>query len=99
MKKKMQEAPLDQSEGAQMTNSDIIFTPLQLGNLEIKNRILRSNISGRWDNEDGSGTQTRINWETRFAYGGIGAIISSFVPVLMEGRILPNYATIHKDEF
>jgi len=78
---------------------DIIFEPLQLGNLEIKNRILRSNISGRWDNEDGSGTQTRINWETRFAYGGIGAIISSFVPVLMEGRILPNYATIHKDEF
>jgi len=80
-------------------DGDIIFEPLQLGNLEIKNRILRSNISGRWDNEDGSGTQTRINWETRFAYGGIGAIISSFVPVLMEGRILPNYATIHKDEY
>jgi 2,4-dienoyl-CoA reductase (NADPH2) len=76
---------------------DVIFTPLNLGKLTIKNRILRSNVSGRWDNEDGSGTQTRINWETRFARGGIGAIISSFVPVTMHGRILANYATIHTD--
>jgi len=78
--------------------TDVIFQPLNLGNLTIKNRILRSNISGRWDNEDGSGTQTRINWETKFARGGIGAIISSFVPVTMHGRILPNYATIHTDD-
>jgi 2,4-dienoyl-CoA reductase (NADPH2) len=79
--------------------TDVIFQPLNLGNLTIKNRILRSSLSGRWDNEDGSGTQTRINWETKFARGGIGAIISSFVPVTMHGRILPNYATIHTDEF
>jgi 2,4-dienoyl-CoA reductase-like NADH-dependent reductase (Old Yellow Enzyme family) len=79
-------------------DTNIIFQPLQLGNLTIKNRILRSNLSGRWDNEDGSGTQTRINWETKFAAGGIGGIISSFVPVTMHGRILPNYATIHTDD-
>jgi 2,4-dienoyl-CoA reductase (NADPH2) len=78
---------------------DTIFQPLNLGNLTIKNRILRSSISGRWDNEDDSGTQTRINWETKFARGGIGAIISSFVPVTMHGRILANYATVHTDEF
>jgi 2,4-dienoyl-CoA reductase-like NADH-dependent reductase (Old Yellow Enzyme family) len=79
--------------------TDVIFQPLNLGNLTIKNRILRSSLSGRWDNEDGSGTQTRINWETKFARGGIGAIISSFVPVTMHGRILPNYATVHTDDF
>jgi 2,4-dienoyl-CoA reductase-like NADH-dependent reductase (Old Yellow Enzyme family) len=78
---------------------DVIFQPLNLGKLTIKNRILRSNISGRWDNEDGSGTQTRINWETKFARGGIGGIISSYVPVTMHGRILANYATIHTDEY
>ncbi|HEY4169116.1 MAG TPA: NADH:flavin oxidoreductase, partial [Reyranella sp.] len=42
---------------------------------------------------------TRINWETKFARGGIGGIISSYVPVTMHGRILPNYATIHTDDF
>jgi 2,4-dienoyl-CoA reductase (NADPH2) len=33
----------------------------------------------------------------KFARGGVGAIISSFVPVQIRGRILINYATIHDD--
>jgi 2,4-dienoyl-CoA reductase-like NADH-dependent reductase (Old Yellow Enzyme family) len=78
--------------------SDIIFEPLQFRRLTVKNRVLRSNVSGRFDNYDGSGTQTRINWELKFARGGVGAIISSFVPVVMRGRIMPNYATIDRDE-
>jgi 2,4-dienoyl-CoA reductase (NADPH2) len=77
---------------------DVIFEPLQFRNLTVKNRIFRSNISGRFDNYDGSGNQARINWEVKFARGGVGAIISSFVPVHIQGRIIPNYATIDKDE-
>src|SRR3982074_3209576 len=80
-------------------NQDVIFTPLRFRNLEVKNRIFRSSISGRFDNEDGSLTQTRINWECKFAKGGVGAIISSYVPVLMEGRIIAGYATVHRDDF
>ncbi|MEH2041678.1 NADH:flavin oxidoreductase [Nostoc sp.] len=78
--------------------NDIIFEPLRFRNLTVKNRIFRSSISGRWDNYDGSGTQARINWEEKFARGGVGAIISSFVPVAIRGRIMPNYATINCDE-
>lgn len=77
---------------------DIIFEPLRIGkNFEAKNRIFRSSISGRFDNYDGSGTEARINWEEKFARGGVGAIITSFVPVSIRGRILPNYATIDSD--
>ena len=68
---------------------DAIFQPLTFRNLTIKNRIFRSNISGRFDNYDGSGNQARINWETKFAKGGVGAIVSSFVPVHLRGRIVP----------
>jgi 2,4-dienoyl-CoA reductase-like NADH-dependent reductase (Old Yellow Enzyme family) len=80
-------------------SEDVIFIPLRFRNLEVKNRVFRSNISGRFDNEDGSLTQTRINWECKFAKGGVGAVISSYVPVLMEGRIIAGYATVHRDEF
>jgi 2,4-dienoyl-CoA reductase-like NADH-dependent reductase (Old Yellow Enzyme family) len=76
---------------------DAIFQPLVFPNLTIKNRILRSNVSGRFDNYDGSGNQARINWEVKFARGGVGAIVSSFVPVQLRGRIVPNYAMIDHD--
>src|SRR6188472_1412155 len=75
-----------------------LFSPLTFRNLTVKNRVFRSNIAGRFDNYDGSGNQARINWEVKFAKGGVGAIISSFVPVQIRGRIIPNYATIDKDE-
>lgn len=80
-------------------NEDPIFKPLQFRNLTVKNRIFRSSISGKFDNYDGSGpTQARINWEEKFARGGVGAIITSYVPVVARGRILTNYAMIDRDE-
>ncbi len=78
--------------------NDVIFQPLKFRNLEVKNRIFRSSISGRFDNYDGSGNQARVNWEEKFAKGGVGAIITSFVPVHLRGRILPNYAMIDHDD-
>lgn len=81
-----------------MDNNDVIFQPLHFRNLTVKNRLFRSSISGRWDNYNGHGNQARINWEEKFARGGIGAIISSFVPVHIRGRILPNYATVDHDD-
>ena len=68
--------------------ADPIFEPLVFRNLTVKNRIFRSNISGRFDNYDGSGNQARINWEVKFARGGVGAMMSSFVPVQIRGRIM-----------
>jgi 2,4-dienoyl-CoA reductase (NADPH2) len=75
-----------------------IFQPFQLGGLTLKNRLLRSSISGRIDNYDGSGTPARVNFEERFARGGVAAIISSHVPITPAGRVLPNYAMIDRDE-
>ncbi|MGE3797996.1 MAG: NADH:flavin oxidoreductase [Thermomicrobiales bacterium] len=77
---------------------DILFQPLHCRNLTIPNRILRSNIAGRFDAYDGSGSQTRINWELKFARNGVGAIVSSWVGVDLRGRIVPGYASIYRDD-
>jgi len=51
-------------------STDIIFEPPPLRELTINNRFLRSYISGcisgRFVNNDGHGTPTRINWELKF---------------------------------
>jgi 2,4-dienoyl-CoA reductase (NADPH2) len=76
----------------------LIFSPLTFRNLTVKNRLFRSSISGRIDNYNGSGTPARVNFEERFARGGVGAIISSHVPIDVRGRVLPNYAMIDHDD-
>lgn len=78
--------------------ADPIFAPLTFkSGLTVKNRLFRSNISGTFDHYNGHGTDARIRWETSFAAGGVGTIISSFVPVSVRGRILTRYAMIDDD--
>jgi 2,4-dienoyl-CoA reductase-like NADH-dependent reductase (Old Yellow Enzyme family) len=82
-----------------LPTDDPIFEPLTFpSGLTIKNRVLRSNISGRIDNYDGSGTMARVNWEEQFARGGVGAVLSSHVPIHRRGRVLPNYALVDDDD-
>jgi 2,4-dienoyl-CoA reductase-like NADH-dependent reductase (Old Yellow Enzyme family) len=75
-----------------------IFEKFEFRNLPVKNRLFRSSISGRIDNYNGSGTPARVSFEEKFAKGGVGAIISSHVPIRIDSRVLPNYATIDCDK-
>jgi 2,4-dienoyl-CoA reductase-like NADH-dependent reductase (Old Yellow Enzyme family) len=75
-----------------------LFEPLRFRTLEVKNRVFRSSLAGRFNNYDGTGTQTHVNWDLKFARGGVGTIISSNAPVHPRGLIVPNYAHIDRDE-
>ena len=78
--------------------ADVVLEPLAFRNLTIKNRIVRSSVAGRFDNYDGSGTQVRINWDLKFARGGVGAIVSSNAPVEERGLMAPGFAHIERDD-
>jgi 2,4-dienoyl-CoA reductase-like NADH-dependent reductase (Old Yellow Enzyme family) len=79
-------------------NASLIFSPLKFRHLETKNRLFRSNLSGMFDEYNGYGGHTRLNWEEKFAKGGIGCIISSYTPVAVRARILVRYAMIDNDD-
>lgn len=77
---------------------DPLLEPLSFRTLQVKNRIFRSSVGGRFDNYDGSGTPARVTWEEQFAAGGVGAIISAFCAVTPDGAHVPNFATIESDD-
>jgi 2,4-dienoyl-CoA reductase (NADPH2) len=75
--------------------NDIIFQPLRFRNLEIKNRLLRSSISGMFDDYNGHGSNARVNWE-EICPGGIGRS-SRRLRRLLSGVESCRYATIDDD--
>ncbi len=79
-------------------NKKLIFSELPFRHLTVKNRLFRSNLSGMFDEYNGLGGHTRLNWEEQFAKGEVGAIISSYTPVSVRGRILIRYAMIDDDD-
>ncbi len=80
-------------------NVQAIFSELRFpSGLKIGNRLIRSNMSGMFDDYNGHGGNARLNWEERFARGGVGCIISSYAPVTARGRILTRYAMIDNDD-
>jgi 2,4-dienoyl-CoA reductase (NADPH2) len=89
--RRLHEVDMNQARDAAFPHADnaaLIFSPLQFRKVAAKNRLFRSNISGMFDEYNGYGGHTRLNWEEKFARGGVGGIISSYAPVSVRGRIL-----------
>lgn len=77
----------------------MIFEEFKIKNKIFKNRILRSSMGGRTSYYDGSVTPAWVNFERRFAEGGIAGIISATIDI-DEDRLSPlEYPKISHDRF
>lgn len=67
-----------------MGKYDVLFTPMKVGSLELKNRIVLCAMgihSHRLVNADGSFTDEGISYYERVAKGGTGLLVTSAMPV------------------
>ena len=80
-------------------DTNAIFDKVSIGNLEFKNRILRSSVGGRTANWDGKATEIWKNFEKRFASGGIGGIISTTLNVDETRKSPMQYPSLAQDKY
>jgi 2,4-dienoyl-CoA reductase-like NADH-dependent reductase (Old Yellow Enzyme family) len=77
----------------------VLFEPIRIGNLEIRNRFVRSATGDRLDDEKGHATAKKIELYAKLASGGIGLIITWITSVFHfpEAR-WPNLSDIGSEE-
>ncbi|TFF89420.1 MAG: NADH:flavin oxidoreductase [Promethearchaeota archaeon] len=78
---------------------NILFTPIKIGNVEIKNRIVRSATHIARNTKEGYITKEKVNYFRKLAEGGAGLIIKGFTYVLPNGRAFPLMSAIYEDKY
>lgn len=78
--------------------SEILFEPCRIGNLEIRNRFVRS---ATWDataDESGAVTDTSVGIYKRLGEGGIGLIVSGYAFVSPHGQAVHGQYGVHNND-
>ncbi len=76
----------------------ILFTPMKIGNLEIKNRFVHSATHEGMTTQSGEITDQLIRRYQNLAKGEIGLIIPGFLYVHPLGRTFTSQAGIYSDD-
>ncbi len=76
----------------------ILFTPAKIGNIEVKNRFVRSATAGCLATEEGKVSERYLNLYTNLAKKGIGLIITGNFIIQQNGKALPRAIMIDNDE-
>ena len=76
----------------------VLFTSMKLGNLQVKNRFVRSATYEAMATETGEVTEKLIKLYTKLAKGGAGLIISGHQYVDPMGRAAKYQVGIHGDD-
>ncbi|HFD39563.1 MAG TPA: NADH:flavin oxidoreductase, partial [Anaerolineae bacterium] len=76
-----------------------LFTPIQIGSLELKNRLVRSATAERLATEPiGRATSALAEMYRTLARGGVGLIVTGHAYVAPEGKAHPEMLSVHCDQ-
>jgi 2,4-dienoyl-CoA reductase-like NADH-dependent reductase (Old Yellow Enzyme family)/thioredoxin reductase len=81
-----------------MTRFKNLFSPFQIGKLELKNRIVMPPMATNFAGENGSVNERHIAYYVKRIRGGVGYITFEHTGVLKQGRASPNMALIDSDQ-
>ena len=77
---------------------NIYSVPKKIGEIEIKNRFVRSATGERLASEDGRVTDELVQFYKVLAEGGVGLIITGITYVHANGKGIPNQLAIDRDD-
>ncbi|MFQ5867719.1 MAG: NADH:flavin oxidoreductase, partial [bacterium] len=78
-------------------NMEILFKPIRIDSMVLKNRFVRTATAERMASQDGRLTQGMVNLYTRLARGGVGLIITGHAYIHLLGKADRRMTGIHKD--
>ncbi|MDI6733434.1 MAG: NADH:flavin oxidoreductase [Planctomycetota bacterium] len=76
-----------------------IFTPKRIGQLEVKNRLMRSATAERLVDKDGVVTDDLLAYYKTLAKGGVGTIVTGYTAVDPQGRSGWQMMAIYSDNY
>jgi 2,4-dienoyl-CoA reductase-like NADH-dependent reductase (Old Yellow Enzyme family) len=71
-----------------MSAQNLLFTPMEINGMQVKNRLVRSATYEAMAAEDGSVTDRLIGLYTTLAKGGVGLIITGYAYIQENGRCM-----------
>ena len=81
-----------------MDNRSLLFEPIEINGMKLKNRLVRSATCEALATENGKVTDKLVNVYTKLAKGGTGLIILGHAYVQKNGRAVPLQIGIYSDE-
>lgn len=81
-----------------MEKENLLFTPIDIDGIQLKNRLMRSATYEHMATEEGKVTDRIIRFYTRLAKGGVGMIVLGYAYVQENGHSVPFQIGIFSDD-
>jgi len=80
-----------------VSKQNLLFTPMEINGMQLKNRLVRSATYEHMAAEDGKVTDQLISFYSKLAEGGVGLIVLGATYIQENGHGLPNQIGISSD--